>query len=55
MPINSRVLAKLTSTLTFSDERARSTLGWSPSPVLARVAELISEDQAPAQSRVATV
>jgi nucleoside-diphosphate-sugar epimerase len=45
MPINSRVLAKLTSTLTFSDECARRTLGWKPSSVLARAAELVCEQQ----------
>ena len=33
-PINSNVVRKLTSTLTFSDAAAREQLGWSPHPVL---------------------
>jgi nucleoside-diphosphate-sugar epimerase len=33
-PINSTKLSKITSTLTFDDNRARSAFGWNPSPVL---------------------
>jgi nucleoside-diphosphate-sugar epimerase len=33
-PINSNKLKKITSTLTFSDTKARSSFGWSPTPVL---------------------
>jgi len=33
-PINSSKLAKITSDLTFDDEKARKTLGWQPSKVL---------------------
>ena len=34
VPINSAVIEKLTSSLTFSDVAAREQLGWSPNPVL---------------------
>jgi nucleoside-diphosphate-sugar epimerase len=34
MPFDSNRLGKMTSTLTFSDERARGRLGWRPTPVL---------------------
>jgi len=34
IPINSLKLGKLTSTLTFSDMKARTELGWSPRPVI---------------------
>jgi nucleoside-diphosphate-sugar epimerase len=40
-PLNSRVLRKMTSTLTFSDARARTLLGWNPTPVLERIAEVV--------------
>jgi nucleoside-diphosphate-sugar epimerase len=33
-PINSNKLAKITSTLTFNDSKARATFGWEPIPVL---------------------
>lgn len=33
-PINSVKLAKITSTLTFDDTKARMTFGWNPNPVL---------------------
>jgi nucleoside-diphosphate-sugar epimerase len=33
-PINSPKLLKITSTLTFDDSKARSEIGWNPSPVL---------------------
>jgi hypothetical protein len=34
MPINSNILAKITSTLTFDDSLAREKFGWSPKRVL---------------------
>jgi len=40
-PFNSRKLRKMTSSLTFSDERARRDLDWSPSRVIDHVRELI--------------
>jgi nucleoside-diphosphate-sugar epimerase len=43
VPLNSRSLTKMTSTLTFSDTRARKELGWNPSRVLEHTAELVSE------------
>ena len=42
VPLNSRSLTKMTSTLTFSDERARTELGWNPSRVLDHAAELVN-------------
>jgi nucleoside-diphosphate-sugar epimerase len=33
-PINSNKLKKIISTLTFSDQKARSSFGWNPTPVL---------------------
>jgi len=33
-PINSNKLKKITSSLTFSDQKARSSFGWNPTPVL---------------------
>lgn len=42
LPFNSRALSKMTSTLTFSDERARRELGWSPAPVVSRMKEIMS-------------
>jgi len=33
-PINSNKLKKVTSSLTFSDQKARSSFGWNPTPVL---------------------
>ncbi len=41
MPFNRRTLVKMTSTLTFSDEKARRVLGWEPSSVLDGVRELL--------------
>jgi nucleoside-diphosphate-sugar epimerase len=41
MPFNRRTLVKMTSTLTFSDERARRVLGWQPTRVLDFVEELL--------------
>lgn len=41
MPFTSRTLRKLTSTLTFSDDRARSRPGWHPTPVLERIEEAV--------------
>jgi nucleoside-diphosphate-sugar epimerase len=40
MPLNSHRLRKITSTLTFSDERARHDLGWNPRPVLENLGEV---------------
>ena len=34
MPLNSRTLAKMTTTLTFSDQKARRALGWNPRSVV---------------------
>ena len=42
VPLNTRSLTKMTSTLTFSDERARKELGWNPSRVVDHAAELVS-------------
>ncbi len=42
VPLNARSLSKMTSTLTFSDERARTELGWNPSRVLDHAAELVN-------------
>lgn len=41
-PFNGRALAKMTSTLTFSDQRARETVAWAPARVLERVGELVA-------------
>jgi nucleoside-diphosphate-sugar epimerase len=41
MPFNRRILSKMTSTLTFSDEKARQELGWRPARVLDSVDELL--------------
>jgi nucleoside-diphosphate-sugar epimerase len=41
IPFNRRTLAKMTSTLTFSDEKARQALGWRPTRVLDFVEELL--------------
>jgi nucleoside-diphosphate-sugar epimerase len=40
IPLNSRTLMKMTSTLTFSDERAQEELGWRPSRVLDQISEV---------------
>lgn len=40
-PLNSRVVSKMTSTLTFSDEKARNAFGWNPDPVLSHPGELV--------------
>lgn len=48
-PFNRIALAKMTSTLTFSDERARRTLEWSPRRVLDCVQELVGDPPEPAQ------
>jgi nucleoside-diphosphate-sugar epimerase len=42
LPLNSTVLAKLTSTLTFSDHRARTQLGWRPCRVLDHIPAMVS-------------
>lgn len=41
MPFDGRALVKMTSTLTFSDEKARRALGWAPTSVLNSVRELL--------------
>lgn len=40
-PLTSRVVTKMTSTLTFSDAKARAAFGWSPEPVLSHPEELL--------------
>jgi nucleoside-diphosphate-sugar epimerase len=40
-PINSLVLNKMTSDLTFSDEKARTLLGWKPDKVLENISSII--------------
>jgi nucleoside-diphosphate-sugar epimerase len=42
MPINNRLIQKITSQLTFSDERAKRALGWAPSPVLDHIKDMVS-------------
>lgn len=42
VPFNSATLSKLTNTLTFSDEKARLELNWSPSIVLDRIGDLVA-------------
>lgn len=37
LPFNTRALRRMTATLTFSDQRARTLLGWKPAPVLDQV------------------
>ena len=39
-PLNSRALAKMTTTLTFSDRRARNRLGWNPFSVVDNISEI---------------
>lgn len=46
LPLTSRTLDKMTSTLTFDDSRARQALAWAPSPVLDRAAEWVGTEQA---------
>ena len=41
IPLNSRVVSKMTSTLTFSDELARRDLGWCPRPVTSAAPEIV--------------
>lgn len=40
-PINSDKLQKITSTLTFDDSKARRELGWNPTPVLDKIADMV--------------
>lgn len=40
-PINSNKLNKITSTLTFDDTKARERLGWNPTKVLDKIAEIV--------------
>ncbi|MGV3763845.1 NAD-dependent epimerase/dehydratase family protein [Parapedobacter sp.] len=40
-PINSEKLKKITSTLTFDDQKARKELGWRPTAVLSKISEVI--------------
>ncbi|MGC8667533.1 MAG: NAD-dependent epimerase/dehydratase family protein [Chthonomonadales bacterium] len=42
LPLDTLKLTKMVSTLTFSDQKARNTLGWSPSGVLDHAAEIVS-------------
>ena len=41
LPLNTAKFAKLVNTLTFSDEKARKDLGWSPSRVLDHAEEIV--------------
>lgn len=41
-PINSNKLKKITSTLTFDDSKARDELGWTATPILRRIDELVN-------------
>jgi hypothetical protein len=41
IPVNSGTIRKITGTFTFSDEKARNELGWSPRSVLAHLNELL--------------
>jgi len=41
MPFDRAALSKMASTLTFSDDKARRTLGWAPTRVLDHVGELV--------------
>jgi len=40
LPMNSLVLQRMTSSLTFCDQRARDVLGWNPMPVVEAIGEL---------------
>jgi nucleoside-diphosphate-sugar epimerase len=41
-PFTSRSFRKMTSTLTFSDEKARRELGWQPGRVVDAAAEIVA-------------
>jgi nucleoside-diphosphate-sugar epimerase len=41
MPFSSRTLEKMTASLTFSDQRARNALGWSPRRVVDAIPEIV--------------
>lgn len=41
-PINSNKLKKITSTLTFDDSKARDELGWTATPILGKINELVN-------------
>ena len=45
LPLSSRVVSKMTSTLTFSDERARRELGWRPKPVVSAAADIVGTSE----------
>lgn len=40
-PVNSQKIDKITSTLTFDDQKARKQLNWKPTPVLEKVIEIV--------------
>ena len=42
IPLNSNILSKMTSNLTFSDEKSRKELGWSPRKVLDEIHNIFS-------------
>jgi nucleoside-diphosphate-sugar epimerase len=42
-PFNSRAFTKLTSTLTYSDAKARTALNWRPRPVLETLSEIVAQ------------
>lgn len=44
LPFNERTLSKMTSSLTFSDEKAVKTLGWNPEPVLSYLNSLSKKE-----------
>ena len=45
LPLSSRVVSKMTSTLTFADERARRELGWRPKPVVSAAADIVGTSE----------
>ena len=40
-PVNSNMIAKITTTLTFDDRKAKTILGWKPSSVLEKLSEVL--------------
>ncbi|MFB5944264.1 NAD-dependent epimerase/dehydratase family protein [Albibacterium profundi] len=40
-PVNSDKIDKITSTLTFNDDKIRNSLGWNPSKVLGKIKEIV--------------
>lgn len=50
-PITTRRVRKMTSTLTFSDEKARRELDWAPSQVLSLLEEIVGSDESAKETR----